>query len=394
MKGEASRWAPGSWRGCEARQLPEYPDPAALDAALADIAAFPPLVQASEVQALKTALAEVAAGRAFLVQAGECAETFADFSLESLALTRGLIDAMAGRIETASGVRTVAVGRVAGQFAKPRTRPFERRGRMTLPAWRGDIVNGAEHDRVARIPDPVRLFRAWAQAAAGIAHLRSLPGPRPFWTSHEALLLPWEQALVRRDGAGWYGGSAHLLWIGARTAFAGSAHVELLRGLANPIGLKCGREMRPDTLARLLEALDPVREPGRITLIARMGASRIAEHLPPLIRAAVRGGHPVLWVSDPMHGNTTRGLSGDKHRRIPDIVAEYEGFVAAVRAESAWPGGLHVEMTPRDVRECEDAESSRGGQGPCDPRLNPAQAMVMAELAGQLIGCEEKAAAA
>jgi 3-deoxy-7-phosphoheptulonate synthase len=397
----ARDWSPASWLGCDARQQPAYADPEALAAALAGLAAYPPLVPAAQVHALKASLAEAQAGRAFLLQGGDCAESFADFGPDHVRLAVALLAAVARRLGEASGLPVVRIGRIAGQFAKPRSRAFERRGGRRLPMYRGDIVNGFAFDEAARRPDPDRMFRAYAQSAATLGHLATGSGAEQVWTGHEALLLPYEQALVRRDGAGWYGSSGHFLWIGDRTRFDGSAHVELLRGLTNPIGIKCGPALGPDLLLRLLDRLDPVHEPGRITLIARMGAGRIAEALPPLLRAVRAEGRPVLWCCDPMHGNTIRARSGFKTRPMARILAEAGAFFAACRAEDVVPAGLHVEMTAQDVAECTggaagiaERDLPGGYRSQCDPRLNPAQAAELAERVAAELALERGAAAA
>lgn len=387
----AQEWTPAGWRRHEVRQQPEWPDPDALDAALRELAAYPPLVTALEAHALKAELAEAQAGRAFLVQGGDCAESFAEFSPENIRGNHALIGAMAARI-AAPGRPAIRIGRMAGQFAKPRSRDLEEKRGRSLPMYRGDIVNNIVFDDAARRPNPDRMFRAYSQSAATLAHLRALAGGDPFYTSHEALLLPYEQALVRRDGAGWYGSSAHFLWVGDRTRFPGSAHVEFLRGLSNPLGIKCGPSLEPDLLLGLLDSLNPNREAGRITLIGRMGADRIEECLPPLIRAVAAEGHPVLWSCDPMHGNTIRAANGYKTRPMARILGEVSAFFAATAAEGVRAGGIHVEMTGQNVTEC------TGGAEPvteqdlasryhthCDPRLNPVQAMELAELVAETL---------
>ena len=389
-------WSPSSWRGFEARQQPHYEDEAALAAAIRELSAYPQLVGIEEVDALLNALAEAQAGRAFLLQGGDCAESFAEFSPETIAGSVGLIGAMAAKIEAASGLPVVRVGRIAGQFAKPRSADPELRGGKALPAYRGDIVNGLAFDPAARRAEPERLFRGWAQSAATLSHIRAISdaGGAPLWSSHEALLLAFEEALVRRGGPGgrWYGSSAHMLWIGDRTRFPGSAHVELARGLANPIGIKCGPSLEPDALLRLLDLLDPEREPGRITLIARMGRSEAARRLPPLLRAVRGEGRPALWSCDPMHGNTVETSSGLKTRRLGDIFAELEAFFAAAAAEGATPGGIHVELTGRDVLECtggaaavSDADLGERYDSHCDPRLNASQAIELAAHVASLL---------
>ncbi|HEX8239926.1 MAG TPA: 3-deoxy-7-phosphoheptulonate synthase class II [Allosphingosinicella sp.] len=383
----AQDWTPASWRALEARHQPTYADGAALDSALRELAAYPPLVPSAEAHALKAQLAEAQAGRAFLLQGGDCAESFAEFSPETIRGTAGLIDAMARRLAAASGLRIVRVGRIAGQFAKPRSRELEHKDGGDLPVYRGDIVNGLAFDEASRRPDPERMFRAYGQSAAALSQLRAFAGPEPVYTSHEGLLLPYEQALTRRDGAGWYASSAHFLWVGDRTRFAGSAHVEYLRGLTNPVGIKCGPSLGPDLLLQLLDTLNPALEPGRITLVSRMGVGEVERGLPPLLRAVAAAGHPVLWTCDPMHGNTVRTESGYKTRPLGRILGELRAFFAACRAEGVAGGGIHVEMTGRDVTEC------TGGADPvteqdlaaryhthCDPRLNRAQALEVAEL--------------
>ncbi|HEX8191861.1 MAG TPA: 3-deoxy-7-phosphoheptulonate synthase, partial [Allosphingosinicella sp.] len=292
-------WSPTSWRGFEARQQPAYDDQAAFEAATRELGAYPPLVPLAECDALKAALAEAQAGRAFLVQGGDCAESFAEFSGETIASSTALIMAVAREIAAAAGLRTIRVGRIAGQFAKPRSADPEVRAGEALPAYRGDIVNGLAFTPAARRADPERMVRAWSQSAAALSHIRILAEAdgAPVYTSHEALLLGFEEALVRREPASGrhWGSSGHFLWIGDRTRFHGSAHVEFARGLANPIGLKCGPSLDPDTLLRLLDTLDPACVPGRITLIARMGHAEAARRLSPLFRAVRREGRPVLW---------------------------------------------------------------------------------------------------
>ena len=388
----ARDWTPASWRALEARHQPAYDDPAALDAALRELAAYPALVPSAEAHQLKAELAEAQAGRAFLLQGGDCAESFAEFSPETIRDTVELLRAMAQRLAAASGLRIVRVGRIAGQFAKPRSRELETKHGRSLPMYRGDIVNGIAFDEAARRPDPERMFRAYGQSAATLSHLRAVAGPEPLYTSHEGLLLPYEQALTRRDGAGWYGSSAHFLWVGDRTRFASSAHVEYLRGVTNPIGIKCGPTLGPGALLELLDILNPAREPGRVTLISRMGLAEVERTLPPLLRSVAAEGQPVLWACDPMHGNTVRAANGYKTRPLSNILGELRAFFAACRAEDVPGGGIHVEMTGRDVTEC------TGGSDPvteqdlaaryhthCDPRLNRAQAIELAELvAGEL----------
>ena len=389
-------WSKDSWRSFEARQQPSYPDAEALEAATRELAAYPPLVTPSEADALSVAIADAQAGRAFLLQGGDCAESFAEFSPENIRGSYSLIAAVADLLAAASGLPVIRVGRMAGQFAKPRTADPERMGGTSLPAYRGDIINGIAFDAGARVPDPERMFRAYAQATATLAHLRDLSRQDggPFYTSHEALLLPYEQALVRQEAESGrhFGTSAHLLWVGDRTRFPGSAHVEFARGLANPLGIKCGPSLEPAALLRLLDILDPDREPGRITLIARMGHERVEEALPPLIRAIRREGRPVLWSCDPMHGNTIKAANGYKTRPFSRILAEVSHFFAVAQAEGAAGGGIHVEMTGQDVTECTGGATDVTEQDlgdryhtHCDPRLNPAQALELAALTADLL---------
>ena len=392
-------WSPSSWRSFEARQQPGWPDGDALAAATRELSAYPPLVRPDEVAALKAALAEAQAGRAVLLQGGDCAESFAEFSPETIAGSLGLIAAMAEEIVDASGLPVVRVGRIAGQFAKPRTADPEVRGSESLPAYRGDIVNGLAFDPAARRPDPERMFRAWAQSAATLGQMRQLSGDAPVYSSHEALLLPFEEALVRKDEGRFYDSSAHFLWVGDRTRFPGSAHVEFARGLTNPIGIKCGPSLEPDMLLRLLDSLDPEREPGRITLISRMGHEEVGRRLPPLLRAVRSEGRSALWACDPMHGNTIETRTGLKTRPLDHVFSELRGFFAAAAQEGVHPGGIHIEMTGRDVLECTgpgvgEAELGDRYDSHCDPRLNGAQAMDLARLLGRLLAERRPGAAA
>jgi 3-deoxy-7-phosphoheptulonate synthase len=382
-------WSPDSWRAFEARQQPDYPDAAALAAATRELEAYPPLVRLREVDALRGALAEAQAGRAFLLQGGDCAESFAEFSPDNTAAIVDLIGGMARTLGAAAGVPVIRLGRLAGQFAKPRSAALEVQGGIALPAYRGDIVNQIGFDAAGRRPDPERMFRAYAQAAATLSHIDTLAGAEAFHTSHEALLLPFEQALVRRDPEGGrsFASSAHFLWIGERTLFPGSAHAEFVRGLANPIGIKCGPDLDPAILLGLLDRIDPLGQPGRITLISRMGHDRVRRALPPLLAAVRAAGRPVLWACDPMHGNTLRTAAGTKTRPLGHILAELEGFFAATRAAGVAGVGVHLEMTGRDVTECTgggemltEADLADRYHSHCDPRLNPAQAMELAEL--------------
>lgn len=367
-------WSPGSWRSFEARQQPDYHDDEALQRAERELAGRAPLVSLREVDELTARLAEAQAGGAFLIQGGDCAEAFDDDQVATVRLLKRMAETVIASLPP------IAVGRVAGQYAKPRTEAFERRGDIALPAWRGDLVNGRAFEPDARIPDPGRMLRAYTRARATLARLGDV------FASHEALLLPYEQALVRRTGGRDYASSGHLLWIGERTLFEGSAHVEFARGIANPLGLKCGPALSSGCLLRLLETLNPERLPGRIVLIVRMGAERIEAGLPPLLRAVASGGHRVLWACDPMHGNTRRGPGGRKIRLVEDLETELRAFLALTAAEGIHPGGLHVEMTGEDVAECGEEGAPDAA---CDPRLNASQAMRLAAIVAEELSLRE-----
>jgi 3-deoxy-7-phosphoheptulonate synthase len=447
----AQKWTPDSWRRHEARQLPTYPDAAALAAAEAELRHYPPLVFAGEARDLKRDLAEVAEGKAFLLQGGDCAESFAEFHPNNIRDTFRVILQMAVVLTFASKLPVVKVGRMAGQFAKPRSTDTEEQDGVTLPSYRGDNVNDIAFTPEGRAPDPQRMVKAYSQSAAtqnllrafaqgGYANLHQVhrwthdfmgrspwtrkytdladrigealdfmaacginPDTVPqlkgttFYTSHEALLLPYEQALTRQDSltGDWYDTSAHFLWIGDRTRFEGSAHVEFMRGIGNPIGIKCGPSLEPDTLLRLLDALNPARESGRITLITRYGYDRIEVGMPPLVRAVRREGHPVVWSCDPMHGNVVKAANGYKTRPFDRILAETRGFFAVHRAEGSFGGGIHCEMTGQNVTECtggavavtEQALADRYHTH-CDPRLNAAQSLELAFLLAEMLNQE------
>lgn len=447
----ANTWAPDSWQGFEARHLPSYPDAGALDAATASLATHPPLVFAGEARALKADLADVAEGRAFLLQGGDCAESFAEFHPNNIRDTFRVLLQMAVVMTFASKKPVVKVGRMAGQFAKPRSSDTETQGDVTLPSYFGDNINGIEFDAATRTNDPQRMVRAYSQAAAtlnllrafaggGYANLRQVhqwtldfmgrspwadkfsdiadrigesldfmeacgidPATVPqlqgtsFFTSHEALLLPYEQALTRRDSltGEWYDTSAHMLWIGDRTRFEGSAHIEFARGIGNPLGMKCGPSLETDALLKLLDTLNPTREPGRITLISRFGHEKVEDGLPRLVRAVKAEGHPVVWSCDPMHGNVVKSDSGYKTRPFDRILTEVKGFFAVHRAEGTHPGGIHVEMTGQDVTECVGGAVAITDEAlkdcyhtHCDPRLNAAQSLELAFLIAEMLNEE------
>lgn len=447
----AREWAPDSWQGFEAKHLPRYESANALEEATDALASHPPLVFAGEARALKADLAEVASGKAFLLQGGDCAESFAEFHPNNIRDTFRVLLQMAVVMTFASKQPVVKVGRMAGQFAKPRSSDTETQGDVTLPSYFGDNVNGIEFDAATRTNDPQRMVRAYFQASAtlnllrafaggGYANLRQVhqwtldfmgrspwadkfaetadrigealdfmeacgidPATVPqlqgtsFYTSHEALLLPYEQALTRRDSltGDWYDTSAHMVWIGDRTRFEGSAHVEFARGIGNPLGMKCGPSLETDAMLKLLDTLNPAREPGRITLISRFGHDKVEEGLPRLVRAVKAEGHPVVWSCDPMHGNVVKSESGYKTRPFDRILSEVKGFFAVHRAEGTHPGGIHVEMTGQDVTECvggavaitDEALKDRYHTH-CDPRLNAAQSLELAFLIAETLNAE------
>ncbi|MGH6720109.1 MAG: class II 3-deoxy-7-phosphoheptulonate synthase [Alphaproteobacteria bacterium] len=441
MKGRT--WSPESWRGLPIQQQPVYDDAQALAAVEARLRRYPPLVFAGEARNLKRALAKVADGKAFLLQGGDCAESFAEFHPDNIRDTFRVLLQMAVVLTYGGNVPVVKLGRMAGQFAKPRSSPTETQGGVELPAYRGDIINGIDFTAEARRPDPRRMEQAFAQAAAtlnllrafaqgGYADLhqvnrwnlgfvaRSKQGERyedmthriaealdfmeacgvtgettpalrqtDFYTSHEALLLPYEQALTRVDSTtgDWYDCSAHLVWCGDRTRQPDGAHIEFLRGIGNPIAFKAGPSLKADEMLRLIDALNPANEPGRLTVIGRFGADKVGDHLPQLVRAAQREGRALVWACDPMHGNTIKSVTGYKTRPFDRILAEVEQFFAVHRAEGSHAGGVHVEMTGQDVTECtggaEQITESRLGDRyhtHCDPRLNASQALELAFL--------------
>lgn len=443
-----SPWTPDSWRSKPIVQVPDYPDQSALAAVEAQIADFPPLVFGGEAMALKRSLAEVAEGRGFLLQGGDCAESFAEHHPDNILDFFRVFLQMAIVLTYAGGLPVVKVGRIAGQFAKPRSSPTETQGDVTLPSYRGDIINGSAFTAEARIPDPARLRKAYRQSAAtlnliraystgGFADLEHVhqwtldflgdspqghryqaladritetlrfmracgltsentPALRsvPFYTSHEALLLGYEQALTRIEPAGTdaYATSGHFLWIGDRTRQPDHAHIEYCRGIHNPLGLKCGPSCDPDTLLRLIPMLNPGNEPGRLTLICRFGHDRVAQHLPPLIRAVEAEGHKVVWSCDPMHGNTLTSHSGYKTRPFDRILQEVNTFFDVHDAEGTHAGGLHIEMTGKNVTECtggahaiSDADLQDRYHTHCDPRLNADQALELAFLVAERI---------
>ncbi len=442
----AQAWSPASWRRLPIEQSPQYPDPAALEAVEKELASFPPLVFAGEARALKRELAEVAAGRAFVLQGGDCAESFAEHGADNIRDFFRVFLQMAVVLTYAGSCPVVKIGRIAGQFAKPRSSGTEVQNGVELPSYRGDIINDIAFTPEGRTPDPRRLLKAYRQSAATLNLLRAFAqggyadldrvhqwtlgfvadspaGHRyrelasriseslefmracgvtsqnteklrttEFYTSHEALLLGYEQAFARIDSTSghWYATSGHFLWIGDRTRQPDHAHVEFMRGIRNPIGLKCGPSSTPDGLLKLIDLLNPANEPGRLTLICRFGASKVEGHLPALIRAVRRAGREVIWSCDPMHGNTIKAATGYKTRPFDAILSEVESFFDVCQAEGAHPGGLHVEMTGQNVTECTggahsitDLDLSDRYHTYCDPRLNADQALELAFLVAE-----------
>lgn len=448
-------WTPASWRSKPAKHIPEdYPDPGHLARVEGELANYPPLVFAGEARRLKKRLAAVSRGEAFLLQGGDCAESFKEFHPDNIRDTFRVILQMAVVLTFAGMKPVVKVGRIAGQFGKPRSSPVETQGDVTLPSYRGDNINGMEFTSEARIPDPERLLKAYAQSAStlnllrafsqgGYADLtnahrwmmgfveRSRQGERykaladkitesiqfmeacgvnsdtvpqlaqvEFYTSHEALLLGYEEALTRVDSTSgdWYDTSAHMLWIGHRTRQVDHAHVEFVKGVRNPIGIKCGPGLESGELVRLIETVNPANEAGRIVLIARFGAEGVAEGLPPLVRAVQASGRSVVWSCDPMHGNTKKAGNGFKTRPVDRILSEVSQFIDIVSSEGAYPGGVHFEMTGQDVTEClggaqeiTESDLSSRYHTHCDPRLNGEQALELAFLvAEKLQGMAER----
>lgn len=438
-------WTPASWRTKPAKQLPTYDDNNAhLNTAETELRKMPPLVFAGEARILKSHLAAAAKGDAFVLMGGDCAESFAEFGANKIRDSFRALLQMSVVMTFSGSVPVIKMGRMAGQFAKPRSEDTETRDGITLPTYRGDIINGIEFTPEARTPDPMRMVKAYNQSAATLNLLRafstggyadlhkinqwnldfvkdspeaerykklserieealdfmtacgmtgeSVPHilkQTEFYTCHEALLLPYEEALTRIDSTtgDWYDCSAHLVWIGARTIQEDHAQVEYVRGIKNPIGMKCPPNLTPDALIRLIDKLNPDNEAGRLTLISRMGAGKVFDHLPALVRAVRDEGRIVTWVSDPMHGNTQKSASGYKTRRFADITSEVKDFFAVHKAEGTVAGGVHVEMTGQNVTECTggivdvtDGDLSDRYHTHCDPRLNASQALELSFL--------------
>ncbi len=441
------RWTPPSWRQKTAKHVPtDYPDGAALERVEQTLRGMPPLVFAGEARRLKSLLGDVAEGKAFLLQGGDCAESFKEFHADNIRDTFRLILQMAVVLTFAGGKPVVKVGRIAGQFAKPRSEPIETIDGVTLPSYRGDIINGMAFEPSERLPDPERLLKAYGQSAATLNLLRAFAGggyadlynihrwtlgfvqdspqgaryhelsekiseslafmsaigitpeSQPdlrrveFFTSHEALLLGFEEAMTRVDSTSgdWYDTSAHMLWIGERTRQLDGAHIEYMRGIKNPIGVKCGPTMEPDDLLRLIDALNPANEPGRLTLIGRFGSDKIGDRLPRLMEATKRSGRSVVWSTDPMHGNTLKASNGYKTRPFDRVLSEVRSFIDVAQAEGVHPGGVHLEMTGQNVTECtggaralSEDELSHRYHTHCDPRLNADQALELSFLVAE-----------
>jgi 3-deoxy-7-phosphoheptulonate synthase len=448
-------WSPSSWRTKPALHIPnDYPDMSKLDAVEKQLSSYPPLVFAGEARTLMARLGDVANGKAFLLQGGDCAESFKEFHPNNIRDTFRLILQMAAAMTFAGGKPVVKVGRIAGQFAKPRSAPTETIDGVTLPSYRGDNINGMEFTAEARIPDPQRLVQAYAQSAATLNLLRAFaqggyaslanvhrwmlgfverspaaeryralaarisdamdfmaacgitPETTPalsqteFYTSHEALLLGYEQAMTREDSTRpgeYYDTGAHMVWIGDRTRQLDGAHVEFCSGIRNPIGMKCGPSLAPDDMLRLIDRLNPDNIPGRLTLIARFGSDKIEEGLPKLVKAVQKHGATVVWSSDPMHGNVEKTNSGYKTRPFERILGEVKSFIDIVEGEGAHAGGVHLEMTGQDVTECTGGAHQITAMDlqdryhtHCDPRLNNEQALDLAFLIAEKLATKRK----
>ncbi|MGE3066928.1 MAG: class II 3-deoxy-7-phosphoheptulonate synthase [Hyphomicrobiaceae bacterium] len=447
-------WTPESWRSKPIVQAPDYPDQAKLADVEAKLATFPPLVFAGEARQLKKSLADVAAGNGFLLQGGDCAESFLEHRADNIRDFFRVFLQMAVVLTYAGGSPVVKVGRIAGQFAKPRSSPVERQGSTELPSYRGDIINGPEFSAEARVPDPERQLQAYRQAAATLNLLRafasggyadlervhqwmlgfvgdSRQGHRyqeladritetlafmracgitsentpqlrgtTLYTSHEGLLLGYEQALTRLDSTSgeWYATSGHMIWVGDRTRQADHAHIEFCRGIRNPLGLKCGPSLEPDGLLRLMDVLNPGNEAGRLTLICRFGSDKIEKQLPRLIRAVKKEGRNVVWSCDPMHGNTITAANGYKTRPFDRVLSEVDTFFAVHRGEGTHAGGVHIEMTGQNVTECTggamaitETDLSNRYHTHCDPRLNADQSLDLAFLMAERLKQERAA---
>ena len=449
-----TKWSPDSWRGFPIKQVPTYSDAGALADVEERLSGFPPLVFAGESRSLKAHLANVCDGKAFLLQGGDCAESFVEHHADNIRDTFRVLLQMAVVLTFGAKLPVIKVGRMAGQFAKPRSSDTETIDGVELPSYRGDIINGIEFNAAARVPDPERQIAAYRQAASTLNLLRAFAkggyadltevhrwnqgfvadspqgaryeemarqideamefmaacgitgatapqiGMVDFYTSHEALLLGYEQAMTRLDSTSgdYYDTSAHMLWIGDRTRRLDGAHVVFLSGVKNPIGLKCGPSLEPDDLMGLLDKLNPENEPGRITLITRFGHDKVENHLPGLIRKVQEEGRKVVWSCDPMHGNTIKASNGYKTRPVDRILTEVQRFMAVHQAEGSYAGGIHFEMTGQNVTEClggaqeiTEEDLSNRYHTHCDPRLNGSQALELAFMIAESLGSERAA---
>jgi len=438
-----STWTPSSWRDFPIKQQPEYTDADHLKRVTQKLRELPPLVFAGEVRSLKQHFADVTEGKAFLLQGGDCAESFSEFRADNIRDTFKAMLQMAVVMTYAGSSPVVKVGRMGGQFAKPRSSDVETIGDVTLPSYRGDIINSVEFTKEARTPDPERMLQAYHQSSATLNLLRAFATggladlhevnqwnldfvkdsplkekyeemanriqeslafmsacgvssrtyrtlrETDFYTSHEALLLEYEEAFTRQDSltGDWYDTSAHMLWIGDRTRGLNEAHIEFMRGIKNPIGVKAGPTMEPDELIKLIDAVNPDNELGRLNVIVRMGADKVGDHLPGLIQAVKREGKNVLWSCDPMHGNTIKSSTGFKTRPVDAVLQEMKNFFAVHKSEGTYGGGVHLEMTGKNVTECtggafniSDEDLKSRYHTHCDPRLNADQALELAFL--------------
>jgi len=438
-----SNWNPSSWRDFPIKQQPIYTDTEHLKRVTQKLRGLPPLVFAGEVRSLKQQFSQVVDGKAFLLQGGDCAESFSEFQADNIRDSFKAMMQMAVVMTFAGSSPVVKVGRMGGQFAKPRSSDFETVGDVTLPSYRGDIINGVEFTEEARIPDPERMIQAYNQSASTLNLLRAFANggladlnevnrwnldfvkdsplkekyedmanriheslsfmeacgvssktyrtlrETDFYTSHEALLLEYEEAFTRQDSLSgdWYDTSAHMLWIGDRTRALDEAHIEFMRGIKNPIGVKAGPTMQPDELIKLIDAVNPENESGRLNVIVRMGADKVEDHLPELIRAVEREGKKVLWSCDPMHGNTIKSSTGFKTRPVQAVLTEMKNFFSVHKSEGTYGGGVHLEMTGKNVTECtggafniSDEDLKSRYHTHCDPRLNADQALELAFL--------------
>ncbi|WP_323764658.1 class II 3-deoxy-7-phosphoheptulonate synthase [Marinovum sp.] len=450
-----SEWQKSDWRNKPRVQMPEYTDAEALQAVEAQLAKYPPLVFAGEARTLKARLADASRGEAFLLQGGDCAESFQQFSADGIRDTFKVMLQMAMVLTFGAKVPVVKVGRMAGQFAKPRSAPTEVKDGQELPSYRGDIINELDFSPESRIPDPSKMLQAYTQAAATLNLLRAFSTGGyadvhkvhqwtlgftdreesekyrdmanrisdaldfmiaagvtsdnnhalqtvDFYTSHESLLLEYEEALTRQDSTSgkWLAGSGHMLWIGDRTRQPDGAHVEFARGVLNPIGLKCGPTTTADDLKVLMAKLNPDNEAGKLTLIARFGAGSVGEHLPRLVKAVQEEGANVVWSCDPMHGNTIKSATGYKTRPFDSVLREVREFFAVHKAEGTIPGGVHFEMTGQDVTECTggvravtEEDLSDRYHTACDPRLNASQSLELAFLVAEELVARRDASA-